>query len=79
VYQPVISDENIQRLYRMKIKERRPMTKLINHILEDFFQKYEQQNSDERGEPTWTTPDQTNSPLRPSIWPSASSESSNPD
>ena len=60
MYQPVISDENIQRLYRMKLKEKRPMTKLINQILDDFFQTYEQQEPDERREPTWTQPDQTN-------------------
>jgi hypothetical protein len=79
MYQPVISDENIQRLYRMKLKEKRPMTKLINQILNDFFSIYEQAKSTERRETIWTTPDQTNSPLKPSIWPSASSESSSPD
>ena len=41
MYQPMISDDNIGRLYRMKIKEKRPMTRLINQILDDFFSAYE--------------------------------------
>ena len=79
MYQPVISDENIQRLYRMKLKEKRPMTKLINQILENFFHTYDQHNPDERSEMTWTTRDQTNLPLKPSDWPSAYSEFFNPE
>jgi hypothetical protein len=79
MYQPLITDENIQRLYRMKLKERRPMTKLINQILDDFFSAYEQAKLTERREMIWTTPAQTNSPLRPSAWPLPSSESFNPD
>ena len=78
MYQPVITDENIQRLYRMKLKEKRPMTKLINQILDHFFSIYDH-NTTERKEPTWTTPAQTDSPLKPLTWPSAFSESSNPD
>ena len=78
MYQPEITEENIRKLYRMKLMERRPMTKLINQILDDFFSIYDH-NTTERRETTWTTPDQTNSPLKPSTWPSASSESSNPD
>ena len=60
MYQPVISDENIQRLYRMKLREKRPMTKLINQILDDFFSVYEQDNTNQRRESTWTQPAQTN-------------------
>jgi len=41
MYQPLITDENIQRLYRMKLKEKKSMTRLINQILEDFFHVYE--------------------------------------
>jgi len=59
MYQPVITDENIQRLYQMKLKEKRPMTRLINQILDDFFSIYDH-NTTERREMTWTTPDQTN-------------------
>ncbi len=53
----MITDENIQRLYRMKLKEKRPMTRLINQILDDFFSTYDH-NTAERRE-TWTTPAQT--------------------
>ena len=63
MYQPLITDENIQRLYRMKLKEKRPMTKLINQILDAFFSSYDHDPT-ERREITWTTPAQTNSPLR---------------
>ena len=45
MYQPAISDENVRRLYQMKLKEKRPMTKIINQIIEDFFIAYAQGNS----------------------------------
>jgi len=77
MYQPMISDENIGRLYRMKLQEKRPMTKLINQILDDFFTAYNQDNTSTGRETSWTTSAQTDSPLRPLDWPSASSESSN--
>ena len=60
MYQPVISDENIRRLYQMKLREKKPMTRLIDQILSDFFLTYEQHNPTERRETTWTQPDQTN-------------------
>jgi hypothetical protein len=44
VYQPVISDKNIRRLYQLKLKERRPMTKIINQIIKDFFIAYTRGN-----------------------------------
>jgi hypothetical protein len=78
MYQPLITDENIQRLYRMKLKEKRPMTKLINQILDDFFSIYDR-NTTEAREMAWTQPDRTDSPSKRSAWPSASSESFNPD
>jgi hypothetical protein len=40
VYQPAISDENIRRLYQLKLRERRPMTKIVNQIIEDFFKAH---------------------------------------
>ena len=58
MYQPMITDENVRRLYRMKLKEKRPMTRLINQILDDFFSTYDQDPT-ERREMTWTTPAQT--------------------
>jgi hypothetical protein len=79
VYQPLITDENIQKLYRMKLREKRPMTRLINQILDDYFLSYNHDTAERRGTMPWIIPDQTNSPLRPLAWPSASRESSNPD
>ena len=58
MYQPVISDENIQRLYRMKLREKKPMTKLLDQILEDFFRSYEQQNPSTGRETQWTNHNQ---------------------
>jgi hypothetical protein len=66
MYQPVITDENVRRLYRMKLKEKRPMSKLINQILDDFFSTYDHDPTERREMTTWTTPAQTNSPSRPS-------------
>jgi hypothetical protein len=43
----------------MKLKEKRPMTKLINQILDDFFSTYDHDPT-ERRDITWTTPAQTN-------------------
>ena len=60
MYQPAISDENIRRLYQMKLRERKPMTRLLDQILNDFFSSYEPEIITERKEPTWTRSDQTN-------------------
>lgn len=38
MYQPQISDENIHKLYLLKIKLKKPMTHIINKILENFFE-----------------------------------------
>ena len=46
MYQPVMSEENVRRLYFLKLEKRRPMTKLLDTILNQYFeqnniQKYE--------------------------------------
>jgi hypothetical protein len=38
MYQPQISDENIHKLYMLKNKLKKPMTTIINKILENFFE-----------------------------------------
>ena len=38
MYQPQISDNNIHKLYLLKIKLKKPMTHIINKILENFFE-----------------------------------------
>ncbi len=45
MYQPVMSDENVRRLYWLKCKKKRPMTKLLDEILNAFFEQCNNQNS----------------------------------
>lgn len=42
MYQPEITEENIRNLYHLKIAVRKPMTRLINAILEAFFSQLEE-------------------------------------
>lgn len=41
MYQPQMSDENIRKMYRLKIMLKRPMTHIINKILDQFFNSYQ--------------------------------------
>jgi len=49
MYQPEMSEENIRKLYLLKLEKRKPMTKLLNQILEEYFQQQDQQNKSEEG------------------------------
>ena len=37
MYQPRISDENIRRLYQLRIQVQRPMTHVLDEILNEYF------------------------------------------
>lgn len=37
MYQPKISDENIQRLYLLRLKMKKPMTKVLDELLNNYF------------------------------------------
>ena len=37
MYQPRISDENIRRLYQLRIKVKKPMTYVLDKILNEYF------------------------------------------
>jgi len=37
LYQPRITDENVRRLYELKRRTGRPMTRLLNAIIDSFF------------------------------------------
>jgi len=37
MYQPVIQDYNIRNLYQLKLRVKKPMTRLVNAILDAFF------------------------------------------
>jgi len=39
MYQPEMSEENIRKLYLLKLEKKRPMTKLLNQILDEYFQQ----------------------------------------
>ncbi len=50
MYQPVMSEENVRRLYFLKLEKRRPMTKLLDEILNEYFETHEtQRNESEEG------------------------------
>jgi hypothetical protein len=42
MYQPELKEWNIRNLYRLKVATKKPMTKLINAILEAFFDQLEE-------------------------------------
>lgn len=49
LYSPQINEENVRRLYGLKLKKGRPMTKLINQILNEYFERHNSQNASEEG------------------------------
>jgi hypothetical protein len=38
LYQPRISDENIRRLYLLKVQRKKPMTHVLDEILNNYFE-----------------------------------------
>jgi hypothetical protein len=49
MYQPVMSEENVRRLYHLKLEKGRPMTRLLDEILNTHFQHHEEQNKNIEG------------------------------
>ncbi len=45
MYQPFINDENVKRLHHLKVIENKPMTVLLNKILNDYFQAFREEKS----------------------------------
>ena len=45
MYQPIMSEENVRRLYFLKIEKKKPMTKLLDQILNQYFEQQNNQNS----------------------------------
>ena len=37
MYHPKISDENIRRLYQLKVKRKKPITRVLDEILNEYF------------------------------------------
>jgi hypothetical protein len=42
MYQPEMNEENVRRLYYLKLEKRKPMTKLLDQILNDYFKKHKE-------------------------------------
>ena len=45
MYQPIMSEENVRRLYFLKQEKKKPMTKLLDQILNEYFEQQDNQNS----------------------------------
>jgi hypothetical protein len=45
MYQPVMSEENVRRLYFLKQEKKKPMTTLLDQILNEYFEQHKNQNS----------------------------------
>ncbi len=52
MYQPVMSEENVRRLYFLKLERRRPMTKLLDEILDEYFEQHNRAAKGGNGECT---------------------------
>ena len=44
MYQPIMSEENVRRLYFLKQEKKKPMTKLLDQILNEYFEQHNNQN-----------------------------------
>lgn len=47
LYHPAMSDENVRRLYLLKLEKGKPMTRLLDQILNEYFEQ--KQNEAEEG------------------------------
>jgi hypothetical protein len=43
MYQPQISDGNIRKLYQLKTKLKKPMTHVLDEILQKYFASYQKE------------------------------------
>lgn len=43
MYQPRISDENIRRLYQLRLAREKPMTHVLDEILNNYFDSLEKE------------------------------------
>ncbi len=49
LYHPAMSDENVRRLYQLKLEKGRPMTRLLDEILNEYFEQHIPTESREGG------------------------------
>ena len=43
MYQPIMTEENVRRLYFLKQEKKKPMTTLLDQILNEYFEKHVKQ------------------------------------
>ena len=48
MYQPIMSEENVRRLYFLKQEKRKPMTRLLDQILNEYFEEHNNKKSTEQ-------------------------------
>ncbi len=49
LYHPAMSDENVRRLYRLKLERKKPMTRLLDEILNEYFAQLNNHRQTEEG------------------------------
>jgi hypothetical protein len=49
LYHPAMSEENVRRLYHLKLEVGRPMTKLLDQILNEYFEEHAKQHETKEG------------------------------
>ncbi len=49
MYQPIMSEKNVRRLYFLKQEKKKPMTKLLDNILNEYFEQHNDQNQRSEG------------------------------
>lgn len=49
MYQPIMSEENVRRLYFLKQEKKKPMTRLLDRILNEYFEQHNNQNEPGEG------------------------------
>ena len=55
MYSPKISDELIPHLYRIKVREGIPMTRLVNKVLTQFIKEYRHEDRNHQENPATET------------------------
>ncbi len=49
MHQPIMSEENVRRLYFLKQEKKKPMTQLLDQILNEYFEQHDNQYEPKEG------------------------------
>jgi hypothetical protein len=58
MYQPKISEENIHKLYKLRIHKKMPMTRVLEDILNEYFDSLQENTNCEETENSLTSIEQ---------------------